>query len=143
MPIRRRGALARRHPERRSPSDARTPGSFERSVQAALDSLPPEIARLLETVAIVVEDLPTPEQAAEAAAEGDGWLYGLYEGTPLIEWGADQVPFPNVITLFRIPLQEDFPDPGERAWEIARTVVHELAHHAGIDDERLHELGYD
>ena len=143
MPIRRRGALAHRHPDRRAPSVGRVPGSFERRVEAALDSLPPEIARLLETVAIVIEDLPTPEQSADAAAAGEGWLYGLYEGTPLVEWGADQVPFPNVITLFRIPLQEDFPDPAEQAWEIARTVVHELAHHAGIDDERLHELGYD
>ena len=143
MPIRRRGALAHRHPDRRAPSAGRVPGSFERQVGAALDSLPPEIARLLETVAIVIEDLPTPEQSADAAADGEGWLYGLYEGTPLVEWGADQVPFPNVITLFRIPLQEDFPDPAEQAWEIARTVVHELAHHAGIDDERLHELGYD
>lgn len=143
MPIRRRGALARRHPERRAPVTPTRPGSFERQVQAALDSLPPDIARLLETVAVVVEDLPTPEQAADAAGDGDDWLYGLYEGTPLIEWGADMVPFPNVITLFRIPLQQDFPDPGELAWEIARTVVHELAHHAGIDDARLHELGYD
>ena len=123
MPIRRRGALARRHPERRTPSATPSPGSFERQVQAALDGLPPDIARLLETVAIVVEDLPTPEQAADAAGssagDDDGWLYGLYEGTPLIEWGADQAAFPNVITLFRIPLQEDFPNPAELAWEIA------------------------
>jgi predicted Zn-dependent protease with MMP-like domain len=127
---------------RRSSADPTGPDAFERQVAAALDSLPPEIARLLETVAVVVDDLPTPEQAADSD-DPDGWLYGLYEGTPLIEWGADQVPFPNVITLFRIPLQEDFPDPAEQAYEIARTVVHELAHHAGIDDARLHELGYD
>lgn len=143
MPLRRRGALARRHPARRAAASGRGPGSFERQVQAALDGLPPDIARLLATVAVVVEDLPTPEQAGDAGRDSDGWLYGVYEGTPLIEWGADHVPFPNVITLFRIPLQEDFPDPGELAWEIQRTVVHELAHHAGIDDDRLHELGYD
>ena len=82
-----------------------------------------------------------PEQAPDADDADDGWLYGIYEGTPLIEWGADQVPFPNVITLFRIPLQEDFPDPAELALEIARTVVHELAHHAGIDDDRLARAG--
>ncbi len=142
MPLRRRGALARRHPDRHSATATTGPDAFERQVAAALESLPLEIAKLLESVAVVVDDLPTPEQAA-GSDDPDGWLYGLYEGTPLIEWGADQVPFPNVITLFRIPLQEDFPDPAELAYEIARTVVHELAHHAGIDDDRLHELGYD
>ena len=142
MPIRRRGARARRHPSDRVTTRATPSDAFERQVQAALDELPPEIARLLDTVAIVVEDLPSPDQAA-GSDDPDGWLYGIYEGTPLIEWGADSVPFPNVITLFRIPLQEDFPDPADLSDEIARTVVHELAHHAGIDDDRLYELGYD
>ena len=142
MPIRRRGTLARRHPERRSSAPATGADSFEQQVQAALDGLPGDIARLLATVAVVVEDLPSPDQV-QGTDDPDGWLYGIYEGTPLIEWGADQVPFPNVITLFRIPLQEDFPDPDELSREIQRTVVHELAHHAGIDDARLHELGYD
>jgi len=142
MPIRRRGTLARRHATHRASTRAGGLDAFERQVQAALDGLPPEIARLLDTVAVVVEDLPSPEQSA-GSDDPDGWLYGIYEGTPLIEWGADSVPFPNVITLFRIPLQEDFPDPAERSLEIERTVVHELAHHAGIDDDRLLELGYD
>ncbi len=53
------------------------------------------------------------------------------------------VAFPNKISLFRIPLETDFADPAELADEVRRTVVHELAHHAGISDERLHELGYD
>jgi predicted Zn-dependent protease with MMP-like domain len=142
MPIRRRGTRALRHAPHRGNTGATGPSAFERQVQAALDGLPPEIARLLETVAVVVEDLPSPEQST-GTDDPDGWLYGIYEGTPLIEWGADMVPFPNVITLFRIPLEEDFPDPAELSLEIARTVVHELAHHAGIDDDRLHELGYD
>ena len=142
MPIRRRGSRARRHTSDRVTTSATASDAFERQVQAALDGLPPEIARLLETVAIVVKDLPSPDQAA-GSDDPDGWLYGIYEGTPLIEWGADSVPFPNVITLFRVPLQEDFPDPLELSDEIARTVVHELAHHAGIDDDRLLELGYD
>jgi predicted Zn-dependent protease with MMP-like domain len=143
MPIRRRAALAHRHPERRVP-DPRLdrPGDFEHVVQQALDELPPELAGLLANVAIVVEDLPTPEQARSGGGP-DGWLYGLYEGTPSIEPWADQVVAPNVITLFRIPLQEDFPHPDELRWEIRRTVIHELAHHAGIDDDRLTALGYD
>jgi predicted Zn-dependent protease with MMP-like domain len=143
MPIRRRGSLSRRHPERRAPASRSGPGAFEAQVQAALDGLPPEFQRLLDNVAVVVEDLPSPDQSIDAGDDPEGWLYGIYEGTPLNAWAADQVPFPNVITLFRIPLQQDFRDPAELAWEIQRTVVHELAHHAGIDDARLTELGYD
>ncbi len=143
MPIRRRGSLARRHPDRRTEARATRPGAFEDQVQAALDRLPAEFAVLLDSVAVVVEDLPTADQARDVDGDPDGWLYGIYDGTPLNTWGADQVPFPSVITLFRVPLQEDFPDPDDLAWEIERTVVHELAHHAGIDDARLTELGYD
>ena len=144
MPIRRRGALAHRHPDRRAPAAGRVPGSFERRVEAALDSLPPEIARLLENGRHRDRGPADPgavsRRGSRSARAG---CTASTRGPRSIEWGADQVPFPNVITLFRIPLQEDFPDPAEQAWEIARTVVHELAHHAGIDDERLHELGYD
>ncbi len=142
MPIRRRAALAHRHPDRRAPdrwSDA--PGSFERVVQEALEGLPPPFSGLLGNVAVVVEDWPTPEQARAGGAP-DGWLYGLYDGTPATEPWADHVVAPNVITLFRIPLQEDFRHPDELVSEIRRTVIHELAHHAGIDDDRLDELGY-
>ena len=84
----------------------------------------------------------TPEQSRDAQG-GHVALYGLYEGTPLAEYAADLVPFPNKISLFRLALEEDFPDPDELAEEVRRTVVHELAHHAGIDDERLRELGYE
>jgi predicted Zn-dependent protease with MMP-like domain len=147
MPIRRRGALSRRHPNRRvtvpaplgSPRRGHDP--FERLVEYALDGLPPAFRQLLENVAIVVEDEPTPEQNRDARGGSVG-LYGLYEGTPLAEYAADLVPFPNKISLFRLALEEDFPDPDELAEEVRRTVVHELAHHAGIDDERLRELGY-
>jgi predicted Zn-dependent protease with MMP-like domain len=143
MPLRRRAALAHRHPERRAPDRwSDTPRSFERVVQDALDELPARFQALLATVAIVVEDLPTPEQA-RAGGASDGWLYGLYDGMPATDAWADQAVIPNVITLFRIPLQEDFRRPDELADEIRRTVIHELAHHAGIDDERLAELGYD
>jgi predicted Zn-dependent protease with MMP-like domain len=53
------------------------------------------------------------------------------------------VAFPNKITLYRLPLEEDFPDPEELAEEVRRTVVHEIAHHAGFSDRRLKELGYE
>jgi predicted Zn-dependent protease with MMP-like domain len=67
----------------------------------------------------------------------------LYEGVPRTEWAADWASVPNKITLFRIPLEEDFPDVAELENEVRVTVVHELAHHLGIDDDRLTDLGFD
>jgi len=142
MPIRRRGALARRHPGRRHAALADTQTQFEALVEHALDGLPPDFARLLDGVAVVIEDEPSPHQDEDIAA-GRASLYGLYEGTPLAEYGADQVPFPNKITLFRLPLEEDFPDPEELAKEVRRTVLHELAHHLGFGDAQLRDLGYE
>jgi predicted Zn-dependent protease with MMP-like domain len=143
MPIRRRGSLSRRHPDRRVfvPEPSHQP--FEALLERALDGLPEPFRRLLESVAVVIEDEPTDEQARDEAAATPYGLYGLYEGTPLIEYAADQVAFPNKITLFRLSLEEDFPDPDELADEVRRTVVHELAHHAGFDERRLGELGFD
>ncbi len=100
-------------------------------------------AAALHEVAIVVEDQPTRAQLRENGLGPDETLYGLYEGVPRTEWGADWVPVPNKITLFRLPLEEDFPDAAELEEEVRVTVVHELAHHLGIDDDRLEELGYE
>jgi len=97
----------------------------------------------LDEVAIVIEDEPSPDQRRENDLGPDDTLYGLYEGVPRTEWGADWVPVPNKISLFRLPLEEDFPDPDDLADEVRITVIHELAHHLGIDDERLDELGID
>ena len=145
MPLRRRGSLARRHPGRRTSGApaTRPPDAFERLVADALDGLPPDAQRLLAGVAVVIEDWPSPDQAWEGTGEEDGWLYGLYEGTPMVEYAADQVAFPNKITLFRGPLEADFPHPGELADEVRTTGLHELAHHLGFDHERLTELGLD
>jgi len=142
MPLKRRGELARRHPERRIQPPPKRHVHFETLVERVLDSLPEEFRRLLDDVAIVIEDSPTPDQCGLAGAE-DGWLYGLYEGVPATEWGADWVALPNKISLFRLPLETDFPDPDELEEEVRITVIHELAHHAGIDDDRLHELDLD
>ncbi|HEY7600649.1 MAG TPA: metallopeptidase family protein, partial [Candidatus Limnocylindrales bacterium] len=138
MPLRRRGTQARRHPRRRvalPPGPAHVP--FEELVAEALAELPPEIRRLLENVAVVIEDEPTAEQLGDNGMRPGDTLYGLYEGTPAVVYGADWVQLPNKITLFRLPLEEDFADPLELADEVRRTVAHELAHHAGIDDRRL------
>src|SRR3954447_17463228 len=84
---------------------------FETLVDRALAGIPAPFRAALGEVAIVIDDEPTPEQLHENGLDADETLYGLYEGTPATEWGADWVPAPNKITLFRLPLEEDFPDP--------------------------------
>ena len=116
---------------------------FEELVDRALAALPPQIQRLLENVAVVIEDEPTDEQLRASGTPPDESLYGLYEGTPAIVYGSDWNPFPNKISLFRLPLEEDFADPLQLAREVRQTVIHELAHHAGLDDELLHTRGLD
>ncbi|MGA3030672.1 MAG: metallopeptidase family protein [Candidatus Limnocylindrales bacterium] len=116
---------------------------FEELVGRALDAIPEPFARALDEVAIVIDDEPSAGQLREAGLGPDDGLYGLYEGVPRIEYGADWAFVPNKITLFRMALVEDFPDPADLEREVRITVVHELAHHLGIDESRLHELGVD
>ena len=97
--------------------------SFDESVRRALDSLPPEIARHLDNVAIVVED-EDPD---------DPDLVGVFREEPYL---------PAQIAIFRRPLQESFPDPDELEREIRITVLHELGHYFGMDESELDELGY-
>lgn len=136
MPIRPRGS-SRRRSNRASLQD------FEELVGRALDGIPEPFARALDEVAIVIDDEPSRTQLREAGLGPDEGLYGLYEGVPRTEYAADWAFAPNKITLFRIALLEDFPDPAELEREVRTTVVHELAHHLGISDARLHELGAD
>ncbi len=96
---------------------------FEEHVRRALDSLPPHLSAALENVAVVVEE--------EAPDDPD--LFGLWESHEY---------FPDKITIYRRPLAEAFPDPAELEEEIRVTVLHELAHYFGIDEDRLDELGY-
>jgi predicted Zn-dependent protease with MMP-like domain len=96
---------------------------FEDHVRRALDELPPELARALENIAVVVEE----------EAPGDPDLFGLWESAEYL---------PDKITIFRKPLVEAFPDPRELEEEIRITVLHELAHYFGIDEDRLEDLGY-
>ena len=98
--------------------------SFDAHVQRALDSLPPELAAKLENVAVVIED-ENPE---------DPDLFGLFEQAEYL---------PARIAVYRRPLQEEFgDDPAALEEEIRITVLHELAHYFGIDEDRLDELGY-
>ena len=137
MAKRRRGARSARRPLQRSHE------RFERLVEQALAGIPAPFQVALAEVAVVIEDEASREQLELAGLQPDEALYGLYEGTPRTAWGADLAPFPNKISLFRLPLEDDFPDPIELAEEVRLTVIHELAHHLGIDDDRLHQLGVD
>ena len=116
---------------------------FEDLVEEALAAIPMPFAAALDEVAIVIEDEPTPDQLRDNELDTDDTLYGLYEGVARTEYGADWIAMPNRISLFRLPLEADFADPDDLAEEVRLTVIHELAHHLGIDDERLHALGVD
>jgi len=102
---------------------------FEDTVADALDSVPPELARQMDNVVILVED--------------DGDTLGLYEGTPLTERGDGWAgALPDRITIFRHPILAMCRTRDEVVHEVRVTVVHEIAHHFGIDDARLVELGW-
>ena len=107
--------------------------TFEDHVRAALDELPPHIASALENVAVVVED-ENPE---------DPDLLGLYHGVPLPERGDTAGLLPDKISIYRLPLEESFPQPAELREEIRITVLHELAHYFGLDEDQIAALGYD
>jgi len=107
--------------------------TFDDHVKAALDSLPPRIAAALDNVAVVVED--------EHPDDPD--LFGLYEGIPLPERGDMAGALPDRITIFRLPLEDEFAEPRELEREIRITVLHELGHYFGLGEDRLAELGYE
>jgi len=107
---------------------------FERLVDTALDEIPEELAGLIRNVVVLVEDDAPPE---------DPGLLGLYEGIALTErHGEPGLELPDQIFVFRRPLLAWCDDEAQLAHEVRITVVHEVAHHFGIDDDRLHELGY-
>ncbi len=106
---------------------------FERHVRDALDSLPEEIAQALVNVAVVVEE--------ENEEEPD--LYGLFDGVSLVDGGPQPGGLPARIAVYRLPLEADFPDPVDLVREIRITVLHELGHYFGLDEDRLADLGYD
>ena len=107
---------------------------FEGLVGDALDTVPPELAALMDNVVVLVED---------EGPEGDPDLLGLYDGTPLTERDSTYMGvMPDRITIFRNPTLRMCESDAEVVDEVRITVVHEIAHHFGIDDDRLHELGY-
>ncbi|MEV0325036.1 metallopeptidase family protein [Micromonospora echinospora] len=107
---------------------------FEELVGDALDEVPEELLALMSNVVILVEDDPPP---------GDPELLGLYEGHALTERGWDYSGvLPDRILIYRRPILRICDSDEDVVDEVAVTVVHEIAHHFGIDDDRLHELGW-
>jgi predicted Zn-dependent protease with MMP-like domain len=117
-----------------------SPERFEELVVDALDSVPPELASEVDNVAIVVEEWPTAEQLAGRP----GTLLGLYEGIPLTERGPMSYAgvMPDHITVFRGPLCAMARTEDELARQVRVTVLHEVGHYFGMDDDRLRELGW-
>jgi predicted Zn-dependent protease with MMP-like domain len=109
---------------------------FARLVARALDELPAEFRERMRNIEIVVDDEPSPEQL-----RGGGELLGLYEGVPLTDRGAMEPYLPDRISIFRGPIERMSASPRRQADIVRDTVVHEIAHHFGISDERLRELG--
>jgi predicted Zn-dependent protease with MMP-like domain len=106
---------------------------FERLVSEALDSIPPELGRLMSNVAVLVADEAPPGEQ----------LLGLYEGIPLTErdgWYAGVLP--DTITIYRLPILRICDSEQDVVDEVRTTVIHEVAHHFGIDDDALDELGW-
>jgi predicted Zn-dependent protease with MMP-like domain len=110
--------------------------TFEDWVFEAFDALPEQFRERLGRVAITIEDWATPEQLRELGVPG---LYGLYTGVAQNREHADFAP-PARITIFRGPLARDFRTPEALREKVIDIVQHEVAHHFGISDERLHEL---
>jgi predicted Zn-dependent protease with MMP-like domain len=107
---------------------------FEELVRAALDDVPAELAALVDNCVVLVEDDP-PEDAPG--------LLGVYDGTPLTERGQGYtMTLPDRITVFRNPILAMCENDERIVEEVRITLVHEIAHHFGIDDDRLHDLGY-
>lgn len=108
---------------------------FDELVEVALDGIPEELARLVENVVVLIEDAPPPGEPQD--------LLGLYDGVALTERDHQlTMNLPDRIFLYRRPLMDMCDDEDDLSEEIRITVVHEVAHHFGIDDDRLHALGY-
>lgn len=127
-----------------------TQEQFEAAVEAAIDSIPDELFDELDNVVFVVEDEPSAEQRAGAgndnASFSEDELLGLYDGSPMTErdscYGTGELP--DVITIFKGPHERCFADDGQDVLldEIRRTVIHEVGHYFGNDDETLAAMGY-
>ncbi len=116
--------------------------TFERLVAEALDSLPAEIQGWLDNVIVVVAEWPTPEHLAQAGLGRGGLLFGLYTGVPKTRRGlAYGEVVPDEIIIFRQPIERVCRTPAQIRDQVRRTVLHEIGHHFGLDEEQLRDAG--
>ncbi|GMV23783.1 MAG: hypothetical protein AMXMBFR57_37320 [Acidimicrobiia bacterium] len=117
------------------------PDRFQQLVDEAIASLPEQFRTAMTNIAIVVEDDPTLAQLAEVGIEPPDSLYGLYEGIPLPErqWAHGNV-LPDKVTLFRRPILEDAFDDEDVIVGIGETLIHEIGHYFGLDEDEIMEI---
>lgn len=114
---------------------------FEQLVAEAIESLPPEFLESLENIDVVVQDWPTRDQLASVGLRRRGEILGLYEGIPLTQQGKRHaMTVPDKITIFQKPIEMTYRSDSGIVHGIAETVRHEIAHHFGINDERLKDI---
>jgi predicted Zn-dependent protease with MMP-like domain len=115
---------------------------FKRLVREALETIPEPFRSQIRNLDITVARRPTALELKEAGVRPGRTLFGLYHGIPLTRRGAHYGNvLPDKITLYMDPLMAACKDDDELKQQVRRTVVHEIAHHFGIDDDRLHEIG--
>lgn len=119
-----------------------TENDFEQLVVDVLDSLPESLLEVLDNVDVVIEPRPTREQLRRMGIRS-GTLFGLYEGIPLtMRDSGYSIVAPDKITIYQRTIEEVCSTPEEVADQVRTTVIHEVAHHFGIDEEKLDELGW-
>jgi predicted Zn-dependent protease with MMP-like domain len=118
--------------------------AFEEELRRALEALPSRFRGALRNVAVVVEEWPPDWLLDELGVPDDDTIYGFYHGVPLPERSvSDPYGLPDKISLYRGPLEEDFPDGEELRHEIRITLLHEIGHYFGMTEEELARLGYE
>jgi predicted Zn-dependent protease with MMP-like domain len=117
--------------------------AFRSLVDEALTLVPEEFRPWIAGVPVVIEDWPPDDLLDALGVPEDQTLYGLYSGHPITEGPPGSGELPPRITIFRAPLLEDCADEAELRLEITTTILHEVAHHFGIGEARLKELGWD
>ena len=117
---------------------------IRKEVARVLDKLPKQFRKQLQNLEVVVEERPGKELFLDAGLDPEhDTLYGLYQGIPLPDRSSLYPPIlPDKITIFAEPLLDDFPDPDELREQIRTTVLHEIAHYFGFDDDEIDKLGY-
>lgn len=122
-----------------------SPERFEAIVVRALESLPDEFVAALDNLTIVIEDEPTPKDLQAMGLGGDeaGSLFGLYVGLPKTEQGHWDLVTPDKIAIYKTAILNACQNDAEVEEEVRTTLLHEIGHYFGIDDDRLEDLGWD